>query len=187
VEAAICAMTCHYCYRVFDRKQAGNFVNKNPEEECKMSSTIELIEQEPKPALSIRTRTTLEDLPGKIAENYSAILDYMHELGVKPVDAPFTAYYGLEMKDLDVEMGFPVNETLPGKDNVTCCLMPSGKAAAAMYKGPYSGMEKIYEEMFDWIIENEYESTGVYYEYYLNSPDEVPVSELLTRIIMPLK
>ena len=29
--------------------------------------------------------------------------------------------------------------------------------------------------------------TGVYYEYYFNSPTEVPESELITRIAIPVK
>ena len=35
--------------------------------------------------------------------------------------------------------------------------------------------------------EKGYKPKGVYYEYYYNSPDEVPESELLTRIVMPVK
>ncbi|MDO9535730.1 MAG: GyrI-like domain-containing protein [Bacillota bacterium] len=41
--------------------------------------------------------------------------------------------------------------------------------------------------MFQWIAENGYEQTGVYYEFYYNSPEEVPESELLTKIVMPVK
>ena len=48
-------------------------------------------------------------------------------------------------------------------------------------------MEQPYNEMIKWISNNGYEPTGIAYEYYYNNPDEVPESELLTRIVMPLK
>ncbi len=55
-----------------------------------------------------------------------------------------------------------------------------------MYKGLYSGMEQPYNEMAKWIKDNGYIATGISYEYYFNSPHEVPESELLTKIVMPV-
>ncbi|MFA4884750.1 MAG: GyrI-like domain-containing protein [Desulfotomaculaceae bacterium] len=102
-------------------------------------------------------------------------------------DAPFTAYYNLDMQDLDVEMGFPVMKPLPGNGEIISGEIPRGKYVSCMYKGAYSQMERPYNEMFKWIEENGYEQKGVYYEYYYNSPHDVPESELLTRISMLLK
>ena len=53
-----------------------------------------------------------------------------------------------------------------------------------MYKGAYSGMEKPYAYMAEWIEKNGYKASGIAYEYYYNSPQEVPESELLTRIVI---
>jgi len=44
-----------------------------------------------------------------------------------------------------------------------------------------------YNEMTDWMQKNQCIPTGVAYEFYLNSPEEVPESELLTKIMFPLK
>ncbi|MGI6711753.1 MAG: GyrI-like domain-containing protein [Bacillota bacterium] len=148
---------------------------------------IELIQQKVQPVLSIRTRTKVEELPNLIGRSYHSIMDYLKEMGEEPAGAPFTAYYNQDMQDLDVEMGFPVAKTLLGKGEIKAGNIPEGKAASAMYKGSYKKMEQPYMEMAKWISENGYEPTGVAYEYYYNSPDEVPESELLTRIVMPLK
>lgn len=56
-----------------------------------------------------------------------------------------------------------------------------------MYKGPYAEMEEPYKYIMKWIEDNGCEPTGVYYEYYFNSPQEVPESDLLTKIVIPLK
>lgn len=148
---------------------------------------IELNQQNAQPVLSIRTTTTLELLPNLIGESYMKIMGYLKELGEQPADAPFTAYHNLDMQNLDVEMGFPVARLLPEKGGIKAGEIPQSKFISCMYKGAYAGMEQLYNEMFKWIAENGYEQVGVYYEYYYNSPADVPESELLTKVVMPIK
>lgn len=152
-----------------------------------MMFKIELLEQKAQPALVLRTKTRMPELPKVIGESYGRIMNYLNELGVQPVDAPYTAYFNLDMENLEVEMGFPVAKAFPDKERITAGEIPSGKFACCIYKGPYAGMEQPYNAMSQWIEENGYQSTGVYYEYYYNAPNEVPESELLTRIVMPVK
>lgn len=148
---------------------------------------IELNEQNAQPILSIRTKSTLEALPKLIGESYHKIMGYLNELGEQPADAPFTAYHNLDMENLDVEMVFPVSKLFKQKDEIKAGEIPEGKYVSCMYKGPYAKMEEPYNEMFKWIAQNGYKKTGVYYEYYYNSPADVSESELLTKIVMPLK
>lgn len=152
-----------------------------------MKFQIELSEQKAQPVLSIRTRTAVENLPQAIGQAYGEIMRYMGELGEQPADIPYTAYYNLDMQDLDVEMGFPVAKPLPARGEIKSGEIPRGKYVSCMYKGAYSQMEEPYNEMFKWIEENDYEQKGVYYEFYYNSPNEVPESELLTKIVIALK
>ena len=152
-----------------------------------MAYEIELKEQKPQPTLSIRTKTSVDKLPKLIGESYMKIVGYLTELGQAPACAPFTAYHNLDMQNLDVEMGFPVSQKLPGKEGITAGEIPEGPVVTCMYKGAYSGMENVYNEMFKWISDKGYVPAGVYYEYYFNSPMEVPESELLTRVDLPVK
>ena len=148
---------------------------------------IELSEQKAQPILSIRAKTSLENLPQLIDSSYHKIAGYLEELEEQPADIPFTAYYNLDMQNMDVEIGFPVSKPLPSKDDVKAGEIAQGRIVSYMYKGPYSAMEPVYNEIFKWISENGYQPTGVYYEYYYNAPDEAPESELLTRIVIPTK
>lgn len=148
--------------------------------------TIELSEEKVQPVITIRTTTKLELLPQVIGESYMKIMAYLEELGEKPAFAPFTAYHNLDMQNLDVEMGFPVARLLPEKGDIKARELPPGKVVSSMYKGPYSGMEQPYNQMAEWIEANGYTPTGISYEYYFNSPQEVPESELLTKIVMPV-
>ena len=48
-------------------------------------------------------------------------------------------------------------------------------------------MAPTYAAMNGWMSDNGYVPTGVVYEFYYNSPEEVPESELLTKIEFLLK
>jgi effector-binding domain-containing protein len=156
-------------------------------EEINMNYSIELKEHGAQPVLSVRKTTSLEKLPQEIGKAYGSIMQYLNELGEQPSEVPFTAYYNLDMEHLDVEMGFPVSKQLAGKGEIKAGSMPEGKYAECMYKGPYAEMVPVYDVMNKWIAEKGFEATGVSYEVYYNSPDEVPESELLTKVMLPLK
>ena len=156
-------------------------------EEIKMDYNIELKEQGLQPVLSIRKTTSVGNLPQEIGKAYGSIMQYLQELGEQPAEAPYTAYYNLDMEHLDVEMGFPVSKQLAGKGEIKAGSIPAGKYVECMYKGPYAEMVPVYEAMSKWIAEKGLEAVGTSYEVYYNSPAEVPESELLTKILMPVK
>lgn len=151
-----------------------------------MSDGIELVQQESTPVISVRTQTTMENLPLVIGRTYMEIMGHLNSLGIQPTGAPYTAYHNLDMSDLDVEMGFPIPHMVASEGNMVADTLPACSVASYMYKGPYSGMEPVYNEIFKWIEANGHQPTGVYYEYYYNSPAEVPEQELLTRVVIPL-
>jgi len=78
-------------------------------------------------------------------------------------------------------------KTIHGKGDVQAGSIPAGKQASCMYKGAYDDMVPVYNAMMEWIAEKGLVPTGVSYEFYYNSPAEVPASELLTKIVFPLK
>jgi effector-binding domain-containing protein len=148
---------------------------------------FELSDQQAQPVLSMRATTSVANLPHILGKAYGAIINYLNEIGEKPVEAAFAAYYNMDMENLDVEMGFPVARQIAGKGDIKAGEIPAGKRVSCLYKGPYSGVEPVYEAMMQWINENGYTPSGIAYEFYYNAPDEVPENELLTKIVFPLK
>lgn len=152
-----------------------------------MSYNCELTQQPAQPTLSIRTRTSVGELPQVLRKAYGDIAQYLGELGEQPAGPPYTAYFNMDMQDLDVEIGFPVPRQLLGKETIQASEIPAGKAATCLYVGPYSDIEPAYTALGQWIQDNDYEPTGVAYEMYLNGPTDTPPHELQTRILFPLK
>lgn len=152
-----------------------------------MAYTFDVVETQAQPALAIRTVTSVDSLPQEIGKAYGAVLAYLKERGEQALGPAFVAYHNMDMQKLDVEMGFPVAKETAGNGDILATHIPAGKRATCMYKGPYKGMASTYEAMTKWMSDNGHVPTGVVYEFYYNSPADVPESELLTKIEFLLK
>lgn len=153
-----------------------------------MQLSIEVREQRQQDVLSIRMKMRAEKLPMVIGESYAKIASYLEELGVEPAGPPFVAYHNLDMENLDVEMGFPVDEVIPGQGDLCPGEVERGQVVSCMYEGAYEGLPKVYEAINEYIRENGYTAKGIAYETYYNSPDDVRnTEELLTRIDLPIR
>lgn len=149
-------------------------------------SRVELLKQSEQPTLVIRTRAKVGGLQKLIGESYCKLSVYLEELGETLSDVPFVAYHNMDMQDLDVEIGFPVADPLPGKGEIQSGSIPAGLRIFCMYRGAYTQMEPVYQEMQKWMSDHGYEPEGAAYEHYYNDP-EFPESDLLTKIVMPVK
>lgn len=149
-------------------------------------SDIAVLYQRKQPALSVRTRTKVEDLPMLIGSAYAKMAAYLKEKNEILADVPFVAYHNMDMQDLDVEIGFPVVNELEGEDEIKPSAIMEGKVVFCMYRGAYHLIEPVYMEMLAYIEENKMEMGGCSYEYYYNGPN-FPEEEYLTKIIIPVK
>jgi len=152
-----------------------------------MDFRCEIREQVAQPTLSIRVRTPITNLPSLLGESYGKIAEYLAELGEEPAGAPFTAYYNMDLQDLDVEIGFPVAKFLDSKDDIQANEVPGGKVGYALHTGRYGVIAPAYDALTQFVKEQGYEPTGVSYEFYLNDPEETPQEKLQTQIIFPLR
>lgn len=150
-------------------------------------SKIEVLHKNEQPTLSIRTITSVDKLPMLIGESYGKMGAYLQAIGEHLSDVPFVAYHNMDMQNLDVEIGFPVAKALSGKDDIKSSSTPAGKVVFCMYRGDYSGCEPAYNEMAKWIEDNGFKPVGTAYEYYYNSPQDFPMDEMLTMIVMPIE
>ena len=147
-------------------------------------SNFEILQKREQPTLFIRTKTKAENLPSLIGESYGKMEAYLKEIGEYMSEVPYVAYYNMDMQNLDVEIGFPVDKPLSGTEEIKAGSIPAGKVAFCMYRGAYSEIEATYDEMAKWMRNSNYNPVGTVYEHYYNGPG-FPESEMLTMIIMP--
>jgi effector-binding domain-containing protein len=152
-----------------------------------MSYVFQIVETEKQPVLSVKTTTSVGNLPNLVGTVYGSIVNYIVERGQEPLGPAFIGYFNMDMENLIVEIGFPVANEIEGKGDIALSYIPSGKKATAFHKGSYSEIGPLYENLTKWISQKSYEPTGVVYEYYYNSPEAIPESELLTKVEFLLK
>lgn len=152
-----------------------------------MSYNCEVKEQMAQPTLSIRTKTSVEKLPQVLGKALSDIAQYLEEVGEEPAGPPYVAYYNMNMKKLDLEIGFPVSKKIVGKGDIKASEIPAGNTARCLYVGPYNKISPAYNALSKWIKDHGYKIKGVSYEIYLNDPNQTPPEELMTEIVFPLK
>jgi effector-binding domain-containing protein len=152
-----------------------------------VSFQCEFVEQPAQLVLSIRRRTPVQELQKVLGDAYGAIGQYLGELGQAPSGAPFVVYYNMDMQDLDVEVGFPVSDPLPGKGPIAASEIPGGRFATCLYTGPYPEMAPAYEALTQLVKDNGLEATGASIESYLNDPTQTAPQALQTLIRFPLR
>jgi effector-binding domain-containing protein len=152
-----------------------------------MSYIFQIVETEKQPVLSVQITTSVGKLPNIVGEVYGAIVKYIDESGEEPLGPAFIAYYNMDMENLIVEIGFPVVKEIEGQGDIMLRYIPAGKKATGFHKGAYNKINTLYDKLAIWINQKGYEPTGVVYEYYYNSPQEIPESELLTKVEFLLK
>lgn len=152
-----------------------------------MQYQIIMEEKAAQPTIAIRTRAAVQNLPQVLGKAYGDIMNYLMEIGVQPAGAPYVGYFNMDMQDLDLEIGFPVEQAISGKGDIQASEIPAGKQVSCLHTGPYSKVEPAYNAMMEWVPANGYTATGVSYEFYLNDPEQTPENELLTKIVFPLK
>ncbi|MEA5060560.1 MAG: GyrI-like domain-containing protein [Candidatus Pelethousia sp.] len=150
------------------------------------ASDIAVLKLPAQSTLCVRKATRVEALPMLIGQSYGKIAAYLQASGEAMADVPFVAYHNMDMRNLDVEIGFPVSIPLAGREDIIPGTIPAGKAVFCIYRGAYSEMLPVYTEMAQWIEDNGYAPTGISYEYYYNGPDW-PQQELLTKIVIPVE
>jgi effector-binding domain-containing protein len=124
-----------------------------------------------------------------MTEGYPKLFAYVVKCGKQIAGTPYCKYTnGSEnFMKWDIELGVPVSEHLPEQDKMCMSKTCAGKAITAIHKGAYKDIEKTYAPMMQYLAENKLESTGTYYDYYLSNPADTPESELLTKVVFPIK
>lgn len=100
-------------------------------------------------------------------------------------DDPLT----IPTNDLRSEAGLVVADGVTIEGDVREIGIPSMRCASVIHKGPYAELETPYRYLFrQWLPQSGREAGDhPCFEEYLNNPRDLPPSEWLTRIFLPLK
>ncbi|WP_019178189.1 GyrI-like domain-containing protein [Methanomassiliicoccus luminyensis] len=152
-----------------------------------MSGDIEIVNTVAQPALSVRERVKVADMSAAIGRMFGEVAGCMQRNNVQMAGPPFALYHSWSDQDVDMECGFPSAGPSSGEGNVKSLTLPAVKAAATVHVGPYGTIVETYTKVEKYVGEKGMELAPYMWEFYLNSPQEVPPEKLMTRIIWPIK
>lgn len=151
-----------------------------------MTYQCQIQSRDAQPAVTVRTTCSVQELSSLLGQTYGRLMQYLGQAGQQAVGPPFVAYHNDDMDALDVEIGFPVAEALPGEGEVQPGEMPGGEFATCMHVGPYDQVGGAYEALSAWMEEQGHTLGGPWYEVYLNDPQDTPPDQLQTLVMCPV-
>ena len=151
---------------------------------------IEVTNQKSQIAVALKKESaTMAEISVLATEGLQKVFGFLAQRGIKIAGAPYLAYTNgnADFSRFDVELGIPVSGEVAVSGEFFMSKTCEGKAITATYKGAYKDIDTAYTALMEYMAENKLESTGVYYDYYINDPADTPESELLTQIVFPIK
>ena len=151
---------------------------------------IEVTNQQSQIAVAVKKESaSMAEISVLASEGLQKVFEFLARQGMEIAGAPYLAYSNgnADFTQFDVELGIPVQKEIAVGGEFFMSKTCGGKAVTAMHKGAYKDVEIAYTALMEYMAENKLESTGVYYDYYLNNPADTPESELLTQVVFPIK
>lgn len=90
-------------------------------------------------------------------------------------------------KDQDVEVCVPVTGRVVVDEDLAVRTLEGGQVVSAIHKGPYDTVGEAWGRVFKFAQENGLMRNGPDREIYLNDPTNIPVSEVLTEVQLPVE
>lgn len=149
-------------------------------------SQITLKEQPEYRWLAIRkTINFMAEYADFTSSSFGKIMKYLKVHRALAADGPLVCFHNTELAQLDIEVGFPIAEYLPGSDEICLGINPAQKIVTAIDLGAYEEQDPTLAEIFSWLQARNYTPAGDIYYQYLNDTDR-PASQYLTKMMVPV-
>lgn len=97
--------------------------------------------------LGIREQVPMSSMSKNVTRLFREMNAWVKKEGLKQVGPPFLRFHVIDMAgEMDIEVGFPVAEALPGDERMKPGIIPAGRYASLIYQGSgYSGNKALIE------------------------------------------
>jgi effector-binding domain-containing protein len=103
------------------------------------------------PYVAIQAFVTMQDLGAVLPGLHPEVFGWLGARGIAPAGPPFWKYNVVDMeRQLDVEVGVPVADPVPGDDRVRAGVLPAGRYATLRYTGHPAGLADATASLLEW-------------------------------------
>lgn len=128
------------------------------------------------------------NIASKVVEGYNLIEQEMNLIGTSAGGPQGMIYYSTDPGNFKFETVRLISN-MPTKTPKTCQIVVLEASYMLVYNyiGPYEDTYKVYEVIRKYMNDNYLEQTGPTREFYPPAPPDAEPSQLLTRILVPVK
>lgn len=132
---------------------------------------------------------TWESAYETLVEALRTVHGYLDKHGLKPDGDAMMIYTGADDTRFEYKAAVPVTGPLdnPPKGDLAIGPAPAGKAYKFVHRGPYEGMENLYEAITNFLDEKNIDPGDFFIERYVTDPRTTPEENLVIEVIFPVK
>jgi effector-binding domain-containing protein len=119
-----------------------------------MITSPKIVERFEQPYVAIKSVVKREEIGPTAGRLFEEVFGWLSGRGLAPTGAPFFRYTAVNMEQgLEIEFALPTAEPLTGDDSVLAGLLPAGRYASLLHRGPYEQLYEANGALGDWIKE----------------------------------
>jgi effector-binding domain-containing protein len=146
-----------------------------------MGYDMELVDLQEQRTAVVRGHVPYAGIAEFLGAAFGEVAEALKEQAVGTAGPPF-AQYAMRSDGFDIEAGFPTSGTVEPSGRVTPGVLPGGRTARTLHRGPYSEVAAAYDALAAWLTDDGYRPDGAPWESYLDEPD---VAEPRTMVYLP--
>ena len=131
---------------------------------------------------AIRVRLSLGQLGPALAKLWPEVSAWFDERGITPAGRPLIRYHVIEMPEMEVSVGLPVEPGAMGDGRIEVGELPAGRYAVLVHVGPYQSLVQANADLQNWAADNGVAFDGCdgpagwagRVEFYLTDPADDP-------------
>ena len=133
--------------------------------------------------MAVKSVVSREKIGATAGKLFGEVFGWLHGHGLSPAGAPFFRYGSVDMeRGLDIEFGVPTAGSVSGDERVLADVLPAGRYASLLHRGPYDQLYDANGVLGNWIEEQGLkvevkpsptgDTYGCWLEIYLTDPAE---------------
>ena len=119
-----------------------------------MITSPKIVERGEQPYVAVKSVVSMKEIGAAAGKFLGEVFGWAAGRGLAPAGAPFFKYNVIDMeRGLEIEFGIPTAKPVTGDDRVLAGVLPAGRYASLVYRGPYEQLRDASAALLDWIKE----------------------------------